>query len=274
MKGGKRPLGYTIIEVMIVLVISGFMFLIAADFIGGKQQATAFTQGLSGMSSDIQNIIDQVTAGQYSDIGLSCTSSGGITTVTAGSSPQGTEPACDFLGKMMRFTGPGSPDYEVISLAGAQVNPAALQFLGVTTTPQQFLADSGAAVITPLTTSQTTSQQLEVTGMCVTPTGSSVCTNQIYTFGFIENLGSPDGTGSYESGAQPLSMIYSPVTALPREPDINIDRNVFYAQSATICLANGPTGAHGTLQAKIIVGSSNNQLGVTVQRLATGTPCP
>ena len=68
MNGGKRPLGYTIIEVMIVLAVSGVMFIIAASFISGKQESTAFTEGANEFASQLQQTIAEVADGQYSDV--------------------------------------------------------------------------------------------------------------------------------------------------------------------------------------------------------------
>jgi prepilin-type N-terminal cleavage/methylation domain-containing protein len=275
MKGGKRPLGYTIIEVMIVLVISGVMFLIASQFISGKEQTTAFNQGVNVLASEIQNTIQQVTSGQYSDIPLQCTFSGGITTINPGTNPQGTNPECVFLGKMVRFTGIDSPNYEVISLAGGQIDPTTLP---ASTTQQQLLNDTDPNIICSgsscLTTSQLIPQQVDVTGMSVTDTASGhVFKDQYYNIGFIQSLGTPNGSGSFQSGAQPISMVYSPVTTPVAQPDTSINGNVAYAQSASICLSDGPT-ASATQLAEITIGASNNQFGVTVQHLATGTVCP
>lgn len=102
MKGVKQPLGYTIIEVMIVLAISGLMFLIAANFISGKEESTSFTEGTNEFVTDMQSVINQVTDGQYSDISFQCVSSGGTLSFPSGGS-QGTNPACVFLGKFLYF---------------------------------------------------------------------------------------------------------------------------------------------------------------------------
>jgi prepilin-type N-terminal cleavage/methylation domain-containing protein len=282
MKGGKRPLGYTIIEVMIVLLISGVMFLIASEFIGGKEQTTAFTQGVNTMASQIQNTIQEVIAGQYSDIPLSCTFNGvGSQTIPGiGTNSQGTNPECVFLGKIIRFTGQNSPNYEVISLAGGQIDPSTLP---ASTTQQQLLNDAWPAVICSgtscLTTTDTIQQQINVVGMCITPLGSASCSADFYNIGFIQSLGTPNGEGSFQSGAQPISMVYSPVTtpsgeSYPSTADnLSINHNVDYAQSATICLSDSAGTTSGQL-AKLIIGSNNNQYGVTVQRVNAGTPCP
>ncbi|HSW85615.1 MAG TPA: prepilin-type N-terminal cleavage/methylation domain-containing protein [Candidatus Saccharimonadales bacterium] len=112
----KNPInhlaGYTIIEVMIVLAISGVMFLIASTFINGKQEKASFAQGVNEMASTIQNVLEQVTDGQYSDIPVNCDYyAPGIGTDTVHQSGasiahpnQGMNTNCVFLGKMFDFT--------------------------------------------------------------------------------------------------------------------------------------------------------------------------
>src|ERR1700722_14172147 len=136
MKGGKnrQPLGYTILEVMIVLAISGAMFLIAISFISGKQEHTAFTDGVNNMVSQLQDAIQQVTNGEYSDIPLTCTAgSGSPPSFDASGNPsQGTTTSCVFVGKFFHFwpNNPGASGaaaYEVFTLAGNRLdngNPA------------------------------------------------------------------------------------------------------------------------------------------------------
>src|SRR4051812_28553600 len=105
MNGGKLPLGYTVIEVMIVLAVSGLMFVIATNFISGKQAKTSFTAGSNELASKVQDLIGEVNDGKYSDIPLSCSANiGGPTSVSDGApdaETQGTNPQCVFLGKIL-----------------------------------------------------------------------------------------------------------------------------------------------------------------------------
>lgn len=253
MKGAKRPLGYTIIEVMIVLAISGVMFSIAATFIGGKSEATAFTEGVNGLASQIQNTIQQVTNGQYSDIPLDCNlvSAGPPASIAffVGTNTQGTNAGCVFLGKIFAFTG-SSPYYKIGSLAGGQVNPDSPAFIGVNTTAQQMLTDSDATAIPGLVTSEVVPQQINITGM--SEIDASGATQSYNNFGFILNLGTPDGNGGFQSGAEPVSLVYNPSPGF-------IWSTLQYIQSVTISLSDGAE------RANILIGSSNNQLGVTIK---------
>jgi prepilin-type N-terminal cleavage/methylation domain-containing protein len=136
MTGGKhkQPLGYTIVEVMIVLAISSIMFLIAAQFINGKQEQASFKNGVNTFASQLQNTIDQVTNGQYSDLNFTCTLNYSTNILSFNgpnvgqtSETQGTNPKCVFLGKLMYFYAPSGStapeNYDTFTLAGANTLP-------------------------------------------------------------------------------------------------------------------------------------------------------
>lgn len=256
MLGGKnkhqhRPLGYTIIEVMIVLAVSGMMFVIAANFINGKQQRTAFTQGTNEMASQIQNVIEQVSDGQYSDIPLACSFNGTTTTVTSGAQSQGTNSTCTFLGKLFRFSSVNKDTYKVLSLAAGRADAS---------TGNPTLASVDPVVITDLTSSQNIPQQLDVKNVSVNGHVSNY-----YNFGFSQGLGAASG-GSFQSGAQTVSLVYSPVNlSNPATSDTDVNGNLAYAKSAAVCLTDG------TRYARILIGSPNNdsQLSVRLQVVPT-----
>lgn len=272
MKGGKRPLGYTIIEVMIVLAVSGVMFLIAASFIGGKQERTSFTAGVSEMASRIQDTIQQVTSGQYSDVGLNCVFTGSNTSVSSGINAQGTNSSCIFLGKIIHFSehnsAGGSHNYETFSLAGRLVNPTV-------STPVTLASTYPSAIDPSLTTQQIIPQQLDVSAMKITPLVGSPpvpgppVTN--YSLGFIQNLGASTGAGSFQSGGQTIVMVYGRLLATPGISESaaanSLSNSVDYAQQAQICVTDH------TQTAELIIGTNNNQLSVDVNR-NPGLACP
>src|SRR5665213_1330579 len=269
MKGGKTPLGYTIVEVMIVLAVSGAMFLVAANFISGKQERTAFTQGVNEMASRIQDVIEQVSDGQYSDIQLNCAFSGGSTTFPSGSNTQGTNTNCVFLGKLVSLAYPTTHDYQIVSMAGGRVTAP-------TTATVVSLSNVDPAAIASLTTApQNIPQQLDVKGMkFVTTTGLSISEPTTapptspalgsYNLGVVQGLGSGDGSGSFRSGAQTLSLVYSSLTPAGLNTAASSSSNslgLATIQSATFCVTDG------TQQARIVVGTKDAVLSVSVQRL-------
>lgn len=252
MPGGKnihhqsKAKGYTIIEVMIVLAVSGVMFVIAANFINGKQERTAFTQGVNETSSRIQDVIEQVVDGRFSDIPLGCSSSGGgATTITQGESndTQGTNSSCVFLGKMMHFKDDGKDTkYSIKTLAGARLVAGA----------QPNLSNVNPTVVGDLTIKQTIPQSLSMTSLKIDGVTKTA------DFGFVQGLGTVnDDFSGYKSGAQNIKLVYT------SGEDIN---SINYAKSAMLCITDD------TQYAELTVGASGNELGVSVKRLGT-TAC-
>src|ERR1044071_4210461 len=65
MRGGEQKQGYTIVEVMVFLAISGFMFLIAAGFVAGRQSTAEFKQGMNSINDQMRQVINDVGNGFY-----------------------------------------------------------------------------------------------------------------------------------------------------------------------------------------------------------------
>jgi type II secretory pathway pseudopilin PulG len=273
MNGGKRSAGYTIIEVMIVLAVTGFMFVIAANIINGKQQKTAFQQGVNEMASRLQGLIEQVADGQYSDVLQTCSftpsGGGGTITITDPVTPppstngvdndltQGSNPNCVFLGKMLHLrVGDRPSDYEALSLVGGRVNS--------TGQPITQISASGARVSDLLTHKQTIPQNLEVAKVKAYNSSGSLVTS--YAIGFLQGLGSTDAAlpNTLKSGAQSIGLYYdnaltSASTALNYGTSANLASRLTPTVAAEICLTDG------TRWARVQVGTSNSALNVRVQ---------
>ncbi len=112
MKGGKLPLGYTIVEVLVVLAVSGVLFLLAADFITGKQSKTSFQQGSNELVSRLQAIVEEVSTGHYADIPLTCDAFSNPSRLIFDPTvkPQGSNQDCVFLGKIIHFSVANKPN--------------------------------------------------------------------------------------------------------------------------------------------------------------------
>lgn len=244
MKGGKSPLGYTIIEVMIVLAVSGMMLAIAGTFINGKQSKTSFTSGVNELASRIQDTINQVTDGQYSDIPLDCQPSGGGISVTLNTSgAQGTNSNCFFLGKIMHFQYDGQNNqYEVISMAGRRLAGGA---------PVETIGQATPEPIPDLTITQTVPQNLEVVWVRFT-TGASTTSNT--GLAFIQNI---VAGGEAAQGAQTPPQLHfaTGMHSQGHPASYNISRNINAtpADSAQLCVSDG------TRSAFITVGINNSQ---------------
>lgn len=219
MTGGKNKqlLGYTIVEVMVVLAVSGVMFLIAATFINGKQARTSFTTGVNQMASQIQNIIEQVTNGRYSDIPLGCTvittGTNGKLKITAATTTQGTNSQCVFLGKALHFRNKASDgnytSYEIFTIAGCRVAADCGSTADDGATP--VLDSAGGSA--DLTTQTTIPQSLEVTHVTVAKTGPPATTisggNNIAFFNAHGNINGSTPLGGATNGAITVGLGYT-----------------------------------------------------------------
>ncbi len=105
MKRGLRSKGYTILEVMIFLAITGLLLGSALTIMNGQQNRTRFTQGLREMDAQIRSTLNEVQSGYYPNKNdFSCTvNAGGPSLNSGGSNAQGTNTNCIFLGKAMQF---------------------------------------------------------------------------------------------------------------------------------------------------------------------------
>jgi prepilin-type N-terminal cleavage/methylation domain-containing protein len=261
----KMPLGYTIVEVIIVLAISGIMFLIAANFINGKQEHTAFAEGTNDMVDQLQNIIDDVNDGHYSDIPINCAGTSGAVSFPSGTpGAQGSNQSCLFWGKMLSFYGSSKPTtYQLFSLAASRfyANPDGTGIIPAGGT-------NAVGVIPGLTTTATIPQSLYIpTGkMTVTPTSGATTT--AYSIGFVQGLGNTstvDGATTYGSGVQDVSLVYDSSLTTPSAANyVPTNSSIKPAKSATICLIGG-TGVGAS-------SNNDNQLSVSSQQLGT-TAC-
>lgn len=225
MNGGTRAHGYTIVEVLIFMAVSGLMFVVAAVFVNGKQANVEFKQGLYGINSDIRTVINEVADGRYQPLtyGGSRYSCRAPTTFPFFpiflSSPkeQGTGggiDGCVFLGKVLQFNvadrAPDNAKYvNIFTIVGRQNKPS---------TKNEAVTSFADALPVPVVASSsspnlTITKQLEagteLVGMffckddpCTVPMRESI--SMIGFFGsFNKALGTE--SGSAQSGSQTVT---------------------------------------------------------------------
>lgn len=97
--------GYTIVETLIFLSVTGALFASAMLTISGQQAKTEFSQAIRDIQTQIQDTANDVSTGYYSNPGnIQCTNVGGKPDLsTAGSDTQGTNQDCIFIGRFMQF---------------------------------------------------------------------------------------------------------------------------------------------------------------------------
>jgi prepilin-type N-terminal cleavage/methylation domain-containing protein len=115
--------GFTVIEVLIVLAVSGMLFVSAAIMISGRQNQTGFDQSIRQVQSQVQQTISDVATGYYPNSeNFRCTISGGNPTLSAGAAAQGSNSGCIFVGKALQF-GVGAANsnlFNSYTIAGVQ----------------------------------------------------------------------------------------------------------------------------------------------------------
>lgn len=99
--------GFTIIEVMIVLAITGILLVSALALVNGKQNNTEFSQSVRDMQTAIQQTINQTGSGYFIDpASFTCKFAAG--TMFVRNIPGGSDGTCVFVGKVVQLGVPTS----------------------------------------------------------------------------------------------------------------------------------------------------------------------
>lgn len=281
MKGGLRPnrAGYTIVEVMIVLAVSGLLFVSTAFFIAGRQRTTEFDQSIHDIQSELQQTISEVSTGYYPNAGnFNCTVSAiGPKLSTNAGAGQGSNYGCIFLGKAIQFkVGSGKPEqYNTFSIAGLQKRADG--------TESQSLTDALPALIAKGTTSSadmpddTTTATLEYGLTTASMVSDDGTTTPIGAIAFVSSLASYNASNNIASGSQQVTMVPITGTALGATKAAMVDAiNANLAASTPspkngvkICFASGGTNASGL----ITIGGSGTELAVKLKIYSGNTTC-
>lgn len=116
--------GYTIVEVIIFLAVSGMLFVSATTLISGQQRRTEFSNAVREFEIRLLDIVNDVETGYFPAGNYRCTagiSSSPVVTAAA-TGAQGTNDTCIFAGKAVQFSPAGSEQdkgrFNIYSLAG------------------------------------------------------------------------------------------------------------------------------------------------------------
>ncbi|HKR82222.1 MAG TPA: prepilin-type N-terminal cleavage/methylation domain-containing protein [Candidatus Saccharimonadales bacterium] len=264
--------GFTVVEVMIVLAVTGLLFVAAATLISGKQNQAAFDQGIQQVQSQLQQAINEVASGYYPNLSnFTCKNTGGLLAISAGAAAQGTNGDCLFVGKVLQFgsgVGTDPEKFATFSLAGLRTDAAGNQ--------NMTLAATSPTVIPNSTTTAQLEGGLSVDSMWY----GGVKTNTISALAFTSSLGTVSGSGIL-SGTQQVNMIPVTSTALTQDTSAtpgtihnvlsNAGALVNPAGGIQICFASGGTDQSGLVTIGNS-GASGRELGVTVD-IKSGRSC-
>jgi type II secretory pathway pseudopilin PulG len=266
MRGGKNARGFTIVETLVVLAVTGGLFIAIAATMAGKQSRTEFQQSIQEIKSQIEQTINEVGSGFFPNTNnFRCTAGGSGPVLSSGATNQGENTGCVFLGKVMQFgmTGTSPEQFRVYTVAGLQRTAGGDE---VTT-----YAESFPTVVAP-STSNASIPDASATGKLL----YGLTTSEVYYGTVKTNIGAVAfvnslaqySSGSVISGAQSVNVIPINGTSLNTT-------SAAAAQAINTRLATSPinvsNGVHlcfvsgGTNQSGLItIGSNNRQLSVTL----------
>ena len=255
---GRITSGYTVIEVMIFLAITGVLLASAMLVFNGRQRNPQFTQSAHELNSGIRDIINEVGSGYFPDSGnFSCSINplGNVVINPSGSSPQGTNTQCIFVGKAIHFH---ADNYSVYTVVGRKQ----LNNRDVTS-----LEEARPTVAADLTTTGTLIWGLRVDSMQLLRSSERPdCPCDIGSIAFLQTLSKTTDETNPISGSQNVQM-YPIEGVLVSEPDPNfgsviqnnavsgsLDREANPVGGLVICLSDGAR------KAAITLGGSGRQL--------------
>jgi hypothetical protein len=150
---GSQAGGYTIVETLIFLAVSGAMFVAAMLFLGGQQAKAEFSQSVHDFESTMQSIANNVSNGYYANVTgtggkLGCTISGGAIDFTSetGVDAQGSHEGCIYAGQAVLF---GPADHGMSARTGYTLLTIGGKRLDASGQPVEDIADAGLAAAAP-----------------------------------------------------------------------------------------------------------------------------
>lgn len=264
--------GFTIVETLIVLAVTGALFLSAVILVAGRQRQVEFSQAANDIQSVIQETISQVGTGYYANTGnFTCNGTSGTVSVSPGSASQGTNTGCIFLGKAMQFAVKSTDpqQYRTYTLAGVQDNTGSLA-----SAKPIAIAPGLATNSTPSYPDASTRGELR-SGLTVKwmRYTSGAATTNIGAVAFVSGLGQYNGT-QLLSGAQQVSLVPITSTSINNTTVSTVDAiNNNLASSPVspnggvqICFQSGGTQQSGL----VTIGSSGRELSVTLAIKSSG----
>jgi prepilin-type N-terminal cleavage/methylation domain-containing protein len=283
----KGSRGFTIVEVMIVLGVSGVLFVAAAIMISGKQNQAAFNQAIQQMQSQMQQVINEVANGYFpSNANFQCTANAGgpVVLSSIGANAQGENAGCVFAGKVLQFkvAGTNPEQYNVFTLAGAQKDSTGKEVTSLAASVPKVIAPAtGSPAGFPDITTSTVLQNGLTVANTTSPVGGMWYNNgagdiRIGAVAFVPSFASYTGT-TINSTSQQVSIIAIPGTltntnAQTAATAINagvIGGVVNPSAGVSICFDSGGTNQSGL----VTIGGGAHPLSVTLKVMQGTRTC-
>ena len=263
MKGGLKANGFTIIETLIVLAISGSMLVAVVAMISGQQGKTQFQQSINQVSQQIQQIIGDVSNGYYPVSNITCSASGSSVSIipSNGSSSLGTNSDCVLVGKVIQFyqTQASVPQqFTVYSMVGSRTGNGAYPIALAPGANTYTNVPPGNTTVTSL------ANGLSLAYTTYTDSNGVTQTNTV-AFGILTSPVS--GSGATDtSGAQQINIYAVQGTSASADTNSNVDvidkqpTNFVQITSYSVCLTSGTTNQSGL----ITIGGGSRKVSVVL----------
>lgn len=262
MKGGMQARGFTITETLIVLAVTGLLFVSIAVTLSTRQSRTQFTQAVQEVQSQIQQLINDVAVGYYpSRNNFTCTATlTGPSISSVSGTEQGANKGCIFLGKAVQFGVGSNPEsFNIFTIAGLQR----------TTTDDEVssYAEAMPKAISPPASPDVTEKEQLLYGLTVSEVYYGTPKINVGTVAFLNSVASYNG-GAIKSGAQQVQVL--PVKAsgtgeTQEQAAADIDAQLATSDidpvgGVKVCFVSGGSNQSGL----ITIGSNGRQLSVTL----------
>lgn len=277
MKRRAGAQGYTLLEVMIVLAVSGGLLVAAMALISGQRQKTEFSQAIREIESQIQDVINDVATGYYANTGNFQCDRVVVGSVerprlqTAASSAQGTNRDCVFIGRVMQFgvASSNSEQFNIYNVVGLRQALSGGSYGNSQTLTQA--RPTAMAPGTGVTANYPDSTEVKKLQYGLTINSIRVGNQDIGAIGFFGSL-TPGGSsgGNLVSGAQTVELVPVPTTALNMTASSTVDAinrldssnpTINPSQGVVLCFQSGGTNEYG----RITIGSNARRLTTTLQ---------
>ena len=268
--------GFTIVEVIIVLGITGVLLASALILVRGQQNKTEFSQAINDIESQINDVMNDVATGFYPNTdNFTCTAGASAPLITSsggGSAQQGKKLGCIFMGRALQFgvsgtSGSGFNNYTVVGLT--QYNDVNIGLRDAATLSEARPTALAPASSSPVNFPDATVSDSLKYGLQITKINyfdSNNTAQSIAGFVFMGSLAVlSSGTGNLVSGSQHVDIV--PIT-MATPGNTNATPTAFVDQVNTMgnnAVVNPPGGivmcfkSGGTYQYGIITIGSNGR---------------
>ena len=260
--------GFSIVEVLIVLAVTGALFISAVSLISGRQNKTQFSTSINEIKSQLQQIVSDVQTGFYpSSNSLVCQVNGaGNLTFASGTTTQGSNQDCMFMGKVIQF-GVNSTDpqqFIVYSIAGKRQTTTGVDVKTYADAAPVVMTTNNANPISTPTAVDTLEYGLKMVPNSLTYTKDGT-TTQIGAVGFMSTLADFDTDRSGSQQVQLLPVVGSSLDATPAQAVTAINANLKNSPvtpngGVSMCFQSGTTNQSGLIK----IGGNGRELSVTL----------